>query len=119
MERKYFKLNLRHLLILLLVLAAASFAFHALCAVRPQPSYHPSGWSEDGLYINHENNTYLYPKSKAGTGSLTPDKLLDSFTVETQVEGIVWEIYSVKGSPNLSRVLAISGTNSSWTCYAR
>lgn len=117
MDKKPFKLTFKHLLVLLLVFAAAVFAFKILLPIRPHSTYHPSGWSEDGLYINYGNNTYLYPQSESGIGSMKPGKLLDSFTVETQVEGIVWEIYSVKGYPNLSRVLALSGTNSSWTCY--
>lgn len=41
--------------------------------------------------------------------------LLDTFEEETEIEGIVWEVYSAEEYLDLSYVLVISGTNSEWT----
>ena len=118
MKHKCFATNFKHFSLLTVILVLLCGIFVAMRGgIQPQDTIHPSGWSEEGLYINFNGNTYLYPEQSPGIGSLTPGKLLDTFTVQTNMEGIVWEIYAVKEYPNLTRVLAISGTNSSWTCY--
>ena len=118
MKHKYFAINFKNFGLLAVILVLLCGIFGAMRgSIQPQDTIHPSGWSEEGLYINHDSNTYLYPERSPGIGSLTPGKLLDTFTVQTSMEGIVWEIYAAKEYPNLTKVLAISGTNSSWTCY--
>lgn len=78
---------------------------------------HPSGFDGETLYININGETLAYERFEPGIGSLTPKAILDTFDTETEVEGIVWEVYSVEEYPDLSYVLAISGTNSSWTYH--
>lgn len=116
MEAKPFYPYKMHLCFLFVIIVP-SILFLWCNSVKPQDSFHPSGWSEDGLYINYDEHTYLYPERSPGIGSLTPGTLLDTFTVQTSMESIVWEIYAAKEHPSRSKVLAISGTNSSWTCY--
>lgn len=76
---------------------------------------HPSGFEEDKLYINVGFRTLVYERYAPGVGTLTKKKVLDTFITETAIEGIVWDVYSVEEYPDLSYVLVISGTNSSWT----
>ena len=118
MKHKCFTRNVKGFGLLAVIFVVLCGIFWAMRgSVQPQDTIHPSGWSEEGLYINLNGTTYLYPEQSPGIGSLTPGKLLDVFTVQTSMEGIVWEIYAAKEYPNLTKVLAISGTNSSWTCY--
>ena len=77
--------------------------------------YHPSGFDGDKLYVNIDGNTLVYERHEAGIGSLTKKTVLDTFYTATKIEGIVWNIYSAEEFPDLSYVLVISGTNSSWT----
>ena len=76
---------------------------------------HPSGFEEDKLYINVGFRTLVYERYAPGVGTLTKKTVLDTFITETAIEGIVWDVYSVEEYPDLSYVLVISGTNSSWT----
>lgn len=57
----------------------------------------------------------VFERYEAGTGNLTKMSLLGSFRTETEIEGIIWEVYSVEEYPDLSYVLLMSGTNVSWT----
>jgi len=66
------------------------------------------------LYLKLGEETLIYESYEASPEMLNADVLLDSFYTETSVEGIIWEIYSTKEHPDLSVVLAISGTNSTW-----
>lgn len=77
--------------------------------------YHPSGFDGDKLYVNIDGNTLVYERYEAGIGSLTKKTVLDTFYTATKIEGIVWNVYSAEEYPDLSYVLVISGTNSSWT----
>ena len=77
--------------------------------------YHPSGFDGDKLYVNIDGNTLVYERHAAGIGSLTKKTVLDTFYTATKIEGIVWNVYSAEEHPDLSYVLVISGTNSSWT----
>ena len=74
-----------------------------------------TGFYGSGLRVRVNGNVQNYERYDAGTGSLTPKTLLDTFSEETEIEGIVWEVYSAEEYPDLSYVLVISGTNSSWT----
>ena len=76
---------------------------------------HPSGFEGDELYINVGFRTLVYERYAPGVGTLTKKTVLDTFITETAIEGIVWDVYSVEEYPDLSYVLVISGTNSSWT----
>lgn len=69
----------------------------------------------DGLYIMVNGELMVYERYQPGTGDLTTKTVLDRFETETEIEGIVWEVYSTEEYPDLSYVLVISGTNSSWT----
>ena len=99
----------------LLCTALALLLLVGCSAIRPTAEHHPSGFDGELLYVNLEGETYCYRRVKAGTGGLTPEDDLDSFTVQTAVEGIVWTIWSVKEHPDRTTVAVISGTNSSWT----
>ena len=83
--------------------------------VKGNIPYHPSGFEDDKLYINLDGNTLVYERYEAGIGSLTRKTVLDTFYTATKIEGIVWNVYSTEEYPDLSYVLVISGTNSSWT----
>ncbi len=77
--------------------------------------YHPSGFDGNKLYVNIDGNTLVYERHEAGKGSLTPQTVLDTFYTATKIEGIIWNVYSAEEYSDLSYVLVISGTNSSWT----
>ena len=77
--------------------------------------HHPSGFEGDKLYVNLGYETFVYERYAPGVGTLTKKTVLDTFITETAIEGIVWDVYSVEEYPDLSYVLVISGTNSSWT----
>lgn len=77
--------------------------------------YHPSGFDGNKLYVNIDGNTLVYERHEAGIGSLTRQTVLDTFYTATKIEGIIWNVYSAEEYPDLSYVLVISGTNSSWT----
>ncbi len=77
----------------------------------PKVEYHPTGLADGGLYVNVDGNTYFYKRYAPGIGSLTPGDHLGTFGQMTEIEGIVWDIYAAEEYPDLSYVLAISGTN--------
>ena len=77
--------------------------------------HHPSGFDGDKLYVNIDGNTLVYERHEAGMGSLTKKTVLDTFYTATKIEGIIWNVYSAEEHSDLSYVLVISGTNSSWT----
>ena len=79
----------------------------------------PTGFIGSDLCIHTGGKTLLYEREAAGTGSLTPKTVLDSFTEETEWEGHFWEVYSTEEYPDLSRVVIKSGSNSSWTYRRR
>ena len=68
------------------------------------------------LFTNFNGATYRYALTEANPQRVTADQLLLTFSEETQIEGIAWEVYSLKEYPDGSKVLAISGTNSAWLC---
>lgn len=76
---------------------------------------HPTGFDGERLYINIDGISLVYERYQPGTGDLTTKTVLDSFETETEIEGIIWEVYSTEEYPDLSYVLVISGTNASWT----
>ena len=108
-------------LILCLVLALSLVGFLSVVHTEKKQEAaienHPSGFDGDTLYINVNGEILAYERFEPGIGSLTQKAILDTFDTETEVEGIVWEVYSVEEYPDLSYVLAISGTNSSWTYH--
>ena len=81
---------------------------------KPEVEYHISGFDGDKLYVDFDGNTLVYERYKAGIGSLTKKTMLGIFETNTAIEGIVWEVYSTEEHPDLSYILLISGTNSSW-----
>ena len=88
----------------------------AACNSIPEVEYHPSGFVDGNiLYINTDGKTHVFERYQGGVGSLTKKTLLDSFITETKIESVVWNVFSVEEYPDLSYVLVISGTNSSWT----
>ena len=68
------------------------------------------------LFTNFNGATYRYALAEANPQSVTADQLLLTFSEETPMEGIAWEVYSLKEYPDGSKVLVISGTNSAWLC---
>ena len=67
------------------------------------------------LRVNLYGNIIIYDTRTPGIGTLTPKDELGMFYTETHIEGIIWNVFSVKEYPDLSHVVVISGTNSSWT----
>lgn len=74
-----------------------------------------AGFNGERLYIMVNGELMVYERYQPGTGDLTTKTVLDRFETETEIEGIVWEVYSTEEYPDLSYVLVISGTNASWT----
>ena len=101
----------RHAVLLILTILTVLVAFRN----NSKTEYHPSGFDGEKLYVNIDGNTHIYEKCEAGIGLLTPKTVLDTFNTATEIEGIVWEVYSTEEYPDLSYVLVISGTNSKWT----
>lgn len=90
------------------------FAFVA-CNNTFEIEYHPSGFDGEKLYVNIDGKTIVFERCEAGVGTLTKKTVLDTFNTETEMEGIVWEVYSTEEYADLSYILVVSGTNSSWT----
>ena len=82
---------------------------------EPSDPAEKTGFYGDKLHVRTNGKVLAYIRYKAGTDPLTPETLLGSFIQETETEGVVWGVYSAKEYPDLSYVLLISGTNSSWT----
>ena len=74
-----------------------------------------TGFVGSELRIRVNGQAVTYERYEAGSGSLTPKAVLCTFSEETEIEGIVWEVYSTEEYPDLSFVLVISGTNACWT----
>ena len=87
----------------------------AACRNKAETEYHVSGFDGDKLYLECDGNTLVYERHQPGTGTLTKKTMLDLFETETAIEGIAWEVWSTEEYPDLSYILLISGTNSSWT----
>ena len=99
---------------------ACDLAMDFVFALRPtlavnssQP--HPSGFDGELLYVHTGGETLVFERYAPGIDSLTQQTLLDTFDTETELEGIVWEVYSAEEYPDLTYVLVISGTNAFWT----
>lgn len=76
---------------------------------------HPAGLVGGNLYVIVNGQLYVYERYQPGTGDLTTNSVLGEFNTETEIEGIIWNVYSAEEYPDLSYVLLISGTNASWT----
>ena len=74
------------------------------------------GCPAGALLIPIDGNVYRYALTEASPEGVTVDELLYTFTEETPVEGILWEVYSLKEYPDKTAVWMISGTNSAWLC---
>ena len=98
------------------LILVVSFVLTA-CQNNAEAEYHVSGFDGEKLYIETDGNTLVYERYKSGVGSLTKKIMLDIFETNTEIEGIVWEIYSTEEYPDLSHILLISGTNISWTFH--
>ena len=97
------------------LLALVLLVVLVVCYHNFKTEYHPSGFDGEKLYVNYFGRTLVFERYEPGTGTLTKKTVLDTFRTETEIEGIVWDVYSTKEYPDLSYVLVISGTNSSWT----
>ena len=71
-------------------------------------------FSDEKLVINVDGKQLTFEKYQSGSGSLTPKTILCSFETQTEIEGIIWDVYLTEEYPDLSYVLVISGTNASW-----
>ena len=76
---------------------------------------HSAGFVGEKLYAIVNGQLFVYEQYQPGTGDLTKNSVLGSFETETEIEGIVWDVFSTEEYPDLSFVLLISGTNVSWT----
>ncbi len=76
---------------------------------------HPAGFVGEKLYVIVNGQLFVYEKYQPGTGDLTKNSVLGSFETETEIEGIIWDVFSTEEYPDLSFVLLISGTNAAWT----
>lgn len=76
---------------------------------------HPAGFIGGNLYVIVNGQLFVYEQYQPGTGDLTKNSVLGSFETETEIEGIIWDVYSAEEYPDLSYVLVISGTNAAWT----
>lgn len=70
------------------------------------------------LYAIVNGQLFVYEQYQPGIGDFTKNAVLGGFEMETEIEGIIWEVYSTEEYPDLSYVLLISGTNASWTYKA-
>ena len=68
------------------------------------------------LFTPINGATYRYTLTEADPKNVTAHHLLDEFSEETAVEGIAWQVYSLKEYPDMTKLLLISGTNSVWLC---
>ena len=85
------------------------------CQNKAEAEYHVSSFDGEKLYIECDGNALVYERYQPGIGTLTKKTRLDMFETNTEIEGIVWEVWSTEEHPDLSYILLISGTNSSWT----
>ena len=68
------------------------------------------------LFVPINGATYRYAMTGANPEDVTTDRLLDTFTEETHIESIVWEVYSLKEYPDMTKLLLRSGVGSAWLC---
>ena len=87
----------------------------AACQSKMEAEYHVSSFDGEKLYIECNGNTLIYERHQPGIGTLRKKIMLDMFETNTAIEGIVWQVWSTEEHPDLSYILLISGTNSSWT----
>lgn len=87
----------------------------AACQSKMEAEYHVSSFDGEKLYIECDGNTLVYERYQPGIGTLTKKARLDMFETNTEIEGIAWGVWSTEEYPDLSYILLISGTNSSWT----
>jgi len=80
---------------------------------------HPAGFIGGNLYVIVNGQLFVYEQYQPGNSDLTKNSVLGSFEAETEIEGVVWEVYSTEEYPDLSYVLVISGTNAAWTYRAK
>ena len=68
------------------------------------------------LFTPINGATYRYILTDPDPAGVTVDRLLDTCTEETPIESIVWEVYSLKEYPDMTKLLIISGAHSAWLC---
>lgn len=104
---------MKKLLCCFLVLVAVFVS--AACQSKAEAEYRVSAYDGEKLYIECGGNTLVYERYQPGAGFLTKKTMLDMFIYDTQIDGVVCEIYSTEEYPDLSYVLLIYGTNNAWT----
>ena len=90
------------------------FVFDA-CQRNADAECHVSAYDGEKLYIECDGNTLVYERYKPDASSLTKKAMLDMFIYDTEIDGVVCEVYSTEEYPDLSCVLLIYGTNNAWT----
>ena len=84
--------------------------------LAPIEVMHTAFFADDGCLV-FDNEHYEKLKGLKGlTEEFTPDTLLAEFSTETEIEGIIWQVYSAAQYPNREYLCLISGTNASWLC---
>lgn len=80
-----------------------------------KPPRYICGFEGSNLYVIIDGNRVIYERYQPGTDSFTKKDELGLFIVDNEIEGVAWYVYSTEEYPDLSYLLIISGTNSSWT----
>ena len=68
------------------------------------------------LFVPINGAAYRYALAEPNPAGVTVDRLLDICTEEMPIESVVWEVYSLKEYPDMTKLLIVSGTNSDWLC---
>ncbi len=92
------------------------------CNGLKEVEYHTSGFDGDFLYVNINENTYLYEKIETESFDFSKEKMIDSFVVEikvseTWIDGREWMVYSAKEYPDLKYVIVNSAIGNTKLIY--
>ena len=96
-------------------LGTQKFSNNMLSSMEPTQT-NLRGFYGGYLFIPINGSTFRYELTNIDPNTVNAGDFLLTFTEETLIEGIVWEVYSLKEYPDMTKVLAISGTNSAWIC---
>ena len=77
---------------------------------------HTASFANDGCLIFDNEHYELARDIDFSTDKYTPETELAMFDTETEIEGIVWQVFSAAQYPNGEYLCLMSGTNSNWVC---
>ena len=96
-------------------LGTQKFPNHTLSGMKPTRT-NLRGFYDGYLFVPINGATFRYEMTNIDPNTVNAGDFLLTFTEQTHIEGIVWEVYSLKEYEDMSKVIAISGTNSAWVC---